>query len=145
MCGFPVHSYGQNTISLWFDNSVQEGDVYNSTRCSVPEITSLLQETINRMRNLHQIILQKYGLEAQCLFRDWERLWLRESGYKNQRIFTLRCLHKDLVSVSIKLKSTLKTERAKKIVSKVEKDLTQARIKAINSILDKVSKQTRAM
>ena len=26
MCGFPVYSYGQRTISLWFDNSVQEGD-----------------------------------------------------------------------------------------------------------------------
>ena len=26
MCGFPVHSYGQRTISLCFDNSVQEGD-----------------------------------------------------------------------------------------------------------------------
>ena len=26
MCGFPVHSYEQSTISLWFDNSVQEGD-----------------------------------------------------------------------------------------------------------------------
>ena len=26
MCGFPVHNYEQSTISLWFDNSVQEGD-----------------------------------------------------------------------------------------------------------------------
>ena len=26
MCGFPAYSYGQRTISLWFDNSVQEGD-----------------------------------------------------------------------------------------------------------------------
>ena len=26
MCGFPVYSNGQRTISLWFDNSVQEGD-----------------------------------------------------------------------------------------------------------------------
>ena len=26
MCGFPVYSYGQSTISLWFYNSVQEGD-----------------------------------------------------------------------------------------------------------------------
>ena len=26
MCGFPVYSYGQRTISLWLDNSVQEGD-----------------------------------------------------------------------------------------------------------------------
>ena len=97
---------------------------------------------INRMRNLHQIILQEYGLEVQCLLRDWERLWLRASDYKNHRIFTLRCLHKDLVPVSIKLKSTLKTERAKKIVRKAEKDLIQARIKAINSILDNVGKQT---
>ena len=105
-------------------------------------MTSLLQDLINRMRNLHQIILQEYGLEARHLFRDWERLWLRESDYKNHRIFTLRCLHKDLVPVSIKLKSTLKTERANGIVRKAEKDLIQARIMAINSILDKVSKQT---
>ena len=26
MCRFPVYSYGQRTISLWFDNSVQEWD-----------------------------------------------------------------------------------------------------------------------
>ena len=95
------------------------------------------------MRNLHQVILQEYGLEAWCLFRDWERLQLRASDYKNHRIFTLRCLHKELVPVSIKLKSTLKTDRAKKIVRKAEKDLIQARIKAINSILDNVGKQTQ--
>ena len=94
------------------------------------------------MRNLHQIILQEYGLEAKHLFRDWERLWLRASDYKNHRIFTLRGLHKDLIPVSIKLKTTLKTERAKKIVRKAQIDLLQARVKAINSILDNVSKQT---
>ena len=94
------------------------------------------------MRNLHQILLQEYGLEASCLFRDWERLWLRASDYKNHRIFTLRCLHKDLIPVSIKLKSTLKTEKARKIIRKAEKDLLQARVKAINSILDNVTKQT---
>ena len=26
MCGFPVYSYGQRNINLWFDNSIQEGD-----------------------------------------------------------------------------------------------------------------------
>ena len=81
-------------------------------------------------------------LEAQHLFRDWERLWLRASDYKNHRIFTLRCLHKELIPVSIKLKLTLKTEKARKIIRKAEKDLLQARIKAINSILDNVAKQT---
>ena len=57
------------------------------------------------MRNLHQILLQEYGLEAQRLFRDWERLHLRASDYKNHRIFTLGYLHKDLIPVSIKLKN----------------------------------------
>ena len=113
-----------------------------STRCSVPEITSFLQNSTNRMRNLHQIILQEYGLEVWHLFRDWERLQLRASDYRNHRIFMLRCLHKELIPVSIKLKSTLKTEKAKKMIRKAEKDLLQARIKAINSILDNVAKQT---
>ena len=93
------------------------------------------------MRNLHQIILQEYGLEVQRLFRDWERLRLRETDYKNHRIFTLRCLHKELVPVSIKLKSILNTARAKKIDRKAEKDLIQARITSINSILNNMAKQ----
>ena len=93
------------------------------------------------MRNLHQIILQEYGIEVRRLFRDLERLWLREIDYKNHRIFTLRCLHKELVPVSLKLKSTLNTTRAKKIIRKVEKDLIQARIKSINNILNNVAIQ----
>ena len=67
----------------------------------------------------------------------------RGVDYKNHRIFTLRCLYKELIPVSIKLKSTLKTEKAWKIIRKAEKDLLQARIKAINSILDNITKQTQ--
>ena len=93
------------------------------------------------MGNLHLILLQEYGIEAWCLFREWERLWLRASDYKNHRIFTLRCLHKDLVPVSIKLKSTLTTSKARQIIRKAEKDLLQARVKAINNILDQFDQQ----
>ena len=93
------------------------------------------------MRNLHQIILQEYGIEVRHLFRVWERPWLREIDYKNHRIFTLRCLHKELAPVSLKLKSTLNTTRAKKIIRKVEKDLIQARIKSINNILNNMAIQ----
>ena len=93
------------------------------------------------MRNLHQIILQEYGIEAQHLFRDWKRLWLRKIDYKNHRIFTLRCLHKELVPVSLKLKSMLNTTRAKKIIRKAEKDLIQARIKSINNIINNMAIQ----
>ena len=121
---------------------VVESSSKTSTRCSVPENANQLQDYINRMRNLHQIILEENGLEAWHVLRDWEKLQLRASDYKNLRIFTLRCIHKDLVPVSIKLKSTLRTYSAKKIIRKAERNLLQARVKAINSILDNVTKQT---
>ena len=75
------------------------------------------------------------------MFRNWERLPLREIDYKNHRIFTLRCLHKELVPVSLKLKSTLNATRAKQIIRKAEKDLFQARIKSINNTLNNVAIQ----
>ena len=93
------------------------------------------------MRNLHNILLQEDGIEARRLFRLWEKLRVRASDYKNHRIFTLRCLHNNLIPVSIKLKSTIKSTRAKQILRKTEKELLQARIKSINFILDNTSKQ----
>ena len=70
------------------------------------------------------------------MFREWERLQLRSSDYKNHRIFSLRCIDKELIPVSIKLKSTLDTPKARQIIKKAEKELLQARVKAINNILD---------
>ena len=93
------------------------------------------------MRNLHQLLLQEDGIEAWRLFRLWEKLQLRASEYKNHRIFTLRCIHNDLIPSSIKLKSTLKLTRANKILREAEKDLLQTRVKSVNYILDKTSQQ----
>ena len=87
------------------------------------------------------ILLQEDGIEARRLFRLWEKLKIRASDYRNHRIFTLRCLHSDLIPVSIKLKSTIKSTRAKQILRKAEKELLQARIKSINFILDSTSQQ----
>ena len=102
---------------------------------------SLPQDSTNSMRNLHNILLQEDGIEARHLFRLWEKLKIRASDYRNHRIFTLRCLHSDLIPVSIKLKSTIKSTRAKQILRKAEKELLQARIKSINFILDSTSQQ----
>ena len=66
---------------------------------------------------------------------------LRASEYKNHRIFTLRCLHNDFIPTSIKLKLTLKSTRANKILRKAEKELLQTRVKLINYILDNTSQQ----
>ena len=56
-------------------------------------------------------------------------------------IFTLKCISKELVPVSIRLKTTIKTEKARKIIRKAEKDLLQARVKSINSTLGDNAKQ----
>ena len=88
----------------------------------------MLQDLLNKMRNLHKIILEDYWMEVLLLFRDWEGLQLRDCNYKNHRIFTLRCIHKELVPISIRLKTTLRTEKARKIIRIVEKQLLQARI-----------------
>ena len=74
-------------------------------------------------------------MDALQLFRDWERLQIGHCDYRNNRIFVLRCITKELVPVSIKLKTTVKTEKARKIMRNVERDLLQARIKSINSLL----------
>ena len=75
------------------------------------------------------------------MFREWERLQLRDSDYTNHRIFTLRCIHKEPVPVIIRLKTTLRKEKAKKIITITEKQLLQVRIKSINSIIDNNAKQ----
>ena len=105
-------------------------------------LPALLQDSINRMRNLHQILSTRVQVRGTVLVQRLGKIVAQGFNYKNHRIFTLRCLHKELITVSIKLKSTLKTEKARKIIRKTEKDLLQARIKAINSILDNIAKQT---
>ena len=93
------------------------------------------------MRNLHKFTLENYRIGSLRLIRDWEKFQLRQCNYKNHRIFTLRCIHREIVPVSIKLKSTLKSERAKKILRTAEKKLLHTRLKSINSLLGNNAKQ----
>ena len=93
------------------------------------------------MRNLHKIILEQHGREAMYLFKDWKRFQLRDCYYRNCRIFTLKCISNESVPVSLRLTTTIKTERARKIIRKAEKDLLQVRVKSINSILGDNAKQ----
>ena len=93
------------------------------------------------MRNLHQIILEQHGREALQLFKEWEQFKLRDCDYSNHRIFTLKCISNELVPVSLRLKTTLKTEEARKIIRKAEWDLLQTRVNSISSILGDNAKQ----
>ena len=93
------------------------------------------------MRNLHKFISDQYGMESLCLLRDWGKLQIRDSDYRNHWIFTLRCISMGITPVSIRLKTTVRTEKARKVIRKAERDLLRARVKSINSLLDNNTKQ----
>ena len=59
--------------------------------------------------------------------------------FQNHRRFTLRCLSKDLIPVSIKLKTTMKTTKGLYIVRKGERMVMNERIRSINNMIIHVS------
>ena len=93
------------------------------------------------MRNLHRILSDKYGIEAQHLLSEWEKLQIKDSNYRNHQIFRLRCISKGITPVSIRLKTTGRKEKERQMIRKTERDLLKARVKSINSLLDNSSKQ----
>ena len=85
------------------------------------------------MRNLHLHIREEYGIENVRIFQQWEKLEYKMVAFQNHRIFTLRCLKEDLIPVSVKLRSNIKTPRAKIITRKVERALLNERIRNIKN------------
>ena len=87
----------------------------------------------SRIRNLH--IREEYGIENVRIFWRWEKLEYKMAAFQNHRIFTLRCLKEDLIPVSIRLRSNIKTPRAKIITRKVERALLNERVRNINNTI----------
>ena len=59
------------------------------------------------------------------------------SDFKNHRRFSLRCLDKGLIPVSVKLKNHIRTHKGRLIIEKAEKQLLNERIKSINYKLER--------
>ena len=102
---------------------------------SVSQKIQLIYIKSNRMRNIHAHIIQEYGQESVKTFRRWEIMEIKMADFKNHRRFTLRCLSKGIVPVSIKLKSTVKTPKGIYIVRKAERMLMNERIRSINNTI----------
>ena len=85
------------------------------------------------MRNLHKYLKENYGLEALQLLQLWEKGVIRDCNYKNYRIFTLRCISKDIVLVSVKLRSACSkiSKGARKAIERAQKQLLQDRVRCI--------------
>ena len=89
----------------------------------------------NRMRNIHTYIESEYGKENVQIFWHWEKLEYKMADFENHRRFSLRCLSKDIIPVSVRLKSNIKTCKGKHIVRKVERALLNERVRSINNSL----------
>ena len=87
------------------------------------------------MGGLVKLLQQKYGRNATKTFRKWEKIEIKMSNYRNHLRFSLRCLDRGLIPVSLRLKNLLRTQKGKEIIYKTERRLHNERIKNINMTL----------
>ena len=96
---------------------------------------------IIRMRNIHQHIKAEYGLKNVRLFHRWEKLECKMVDFKNHRRFSLRCLSADIIPVSIRLKSNIKSPKGFNIIKKAEKALLNEGIRMVNNTITMLEKE----
>ena len=85
------------------------------------------------MRNIQTHLRTEYGIESVRLYKQWERVEGKMVDFKNHRRCSLRCLPEDVMLVSIRLKSNIKTPKGQYIIRRVEKALLKERIWSINN------------
>ena len=80
-------------------------------------------------------IESEYGKKNVQTFRHWEKLEYKMADFENHHRFSLRCLSKDIIPVSVRLKSNIKTPKGRYIARKVERALLNERVRSINNSL----------
>ena len=87
------------------------------------------------MRNLHAFIKQEFGEESVLKLQLWEKTEKKMANYKNHRRFLIKCLKRDIIPVSIRLRICLYTRKASQIIRKAEKQLLNESIRSINNTI----------
>ena len=87
---------------------------------------------------MHMHLSTEYGRESVKIFRRWEKYERLMADFANHRRFTLRCLSKGLVPVSIRLQKNIKTPKGLHIVRRAERALMNERGRLINNTLNMV-------
>ena len=96
----------------------------------------VLYDNSNRMRSLHACIKEEYGQKSIFLLQQWENLEKKMANYVNHRRFTIKCLKSEVVPVSIRLKTNVKTSKGFQIIRRAEKQLVNEHIRSINNTLE---------
>ena len=89
----------------------------------------------NRMRNIHSYLTTKYGKETVEIYRRWEKYEYKMADFQNHQRFSLRCLSNNIIPTSVRLKSTIRTPKAKYIIHRAEKALLNERIRSITNTI----------
>ena len=74
-------------------------------------------------------------MENVRLFWQWKRLECKMVDFQNHRRFSLRCLSADIISVTIKLKSNIRSPKGYSIITKAEKVILNERIRTVNNTI----------
>ena len=84
-----------------------------------------------------QVYTRKLWKEALQEMQQWEKWELRCSDYSNHRRFTLRCISKGIVLLSLKLDLGRKdiSIRTRAVIYRAERQHLQDRVRNINTIL----------
>ena len=61
------------------------------------------------------------------IFWQWEKYEYKIADFQNHRHFSLRCLSKDIIPTSVRLKGNIKTPKGKYIIRKAERALLNER------------------
>ena len=105
-------------------------------KCSVQRIL-LKFKLYQQNEKPTQINKRNHGREALGELQQWERKEMGQCNYINHRVFTLRCISKGLVPVSIRLNSNRKdiSIGVRSIIRRAERQLLQQRVRDINRVL----------
>ena len=126
---FPIHLDEARSVGL-----AKACVIFKNIFCS--RENQIESDNLNRMRNLHAFIKQEFGEESVLKLRLWEKAEKKMADYKNHRRFTIKCLKRDIIPVSIKLRTSLLTKKASQIIKRAERQLLNERIRNINNTIE---------
>ena len=87
------------------------------------------------MRNLHNFVEEKHRKESLHSPWKWENLQIKDSDYRNHHRFTLRHLSKDVIPVSVRLKSRINTRKTKQIIHKLKDNYFRIKLRELIAFL----------
>ena len=82
-----------------------------------------------------KLIKQEFGEESVLKLCLWEKTEKKMADYRNHR-FSVKCLKREIIPVSNKLKTSIHTRKASEIIRRAEKQVLNECIRLINNMIE---------